>query len=95
MAVYKLTPIPGTETVLAWHQSYCSEPCWVDAASEPEARKAATLATAKVRAVGARGAEPPGWPWMNESLSECVLDDAGISVPPGIVIGKSGRRYGD
>ena len=95
VAVYKLSPISGTESPLAWHQSYCTETCWVNAGSEAEARKAATSATAKMRGRGASGEEPAGWPWENHSLSECVLDNSGVSVPLGKVLGESGRLYRD
>jgi hypothetical protein len=95
VAVYKLSPISGTQSALAWHQSYCTEICWVNADTEVEARKAATMATAKVRVPGASGEEPVGWPWENHSLSLCILDNSGVSVPPGKVLGKSGRLYGD
>jgi hypothetical protein len=95
VAVYKLTPISGKEAALAWHQSYCRETCWVNAGSEGEARIAATVSTAKMRSPDAQGVEPPGWPWENNSLSECVLDNTGVSVPPGKVLGKSGRLYPD
>ena len=93
MAVYRLSPIAGTESVLAWQQSYCSEVCWVNASSETEARQAATLATAKARTPTARGTNPPGWPWENPSLSTCELDYSGVTVPAGKVLGKSGRLY--
>jgi hypothetical protein len=95
MAVYKLSPILGAASALAWHQSFCREDCWVNADSAEEARRQATIATAKMRNRGADGKKPAGWPWDNHSLSECVIDNSGVSVPRGKVLGKSGRLYGD
>jgi hypothetical protein len=95
MTVYKLFPIVGTESALAWQQSYCREICWVNADSDTEARKKVTAKTAKTRTLSASGEGPPGWPWENPSLSICTIDEAGVSVPPGKVLGESGKLYGD
>jgi hypothetical protein len=93
MAVYKLSPIASGRSALAWHQSYCLEVCWVNATSVNHARNETTLRTAKMASPNAQGENPPGMPWQNDSLSDCSIDDSGVSVPLGKVLGMSGKLY--
>jgi hypothetical protein len=93
LAVYKLSPIAAGRSALAWHQSYCTEVCWVNASSVAHARNEATLKTAKMLSPNASGQNPPRMPWENDTLSDCAIDDSGVNVPLGNVLGKSGRLY--
>jgi hypothetical protein len=94
VAVYRLSPISGKESALAWHQSCCAEICWVNASSETEARKDVTEKTLKAKPVKKYETKQQG-PWDDASLSNCTIDETGVSVPPGKVLEKSGKLYGD
>ena len=87
MAVYRLTPIEGTQNFDQWQNSSLKPQClWVQAADEHDARQQVASATT----VGGELLPARKWapPWTDPALVSCGYDETRV-VPSGIIRVKS------
>ncbi len=90
MPTYRLDPIDSTDP--RWRaQSYVTECVWVSADTPGQARDLVAGRTAVARASTGPHAPIHPAPWLDESMSICVLDTSRTDVPIGIVMRVDGR----
>jgi hypothetical protein len=93
MPAYRLDRVAGTERDPEWSRTTLSEPCWVNASSEDQARDRVCRATG-IASSGPKiiGSLLPTCPWNNAALTTCVVDPE-AHVDEGIVMSRSGVAY--
>jgi hypothetical protein len=91
MTIFFLQPKDGDTSHQRWEATFLKEGCWVRAHSEGQARQKVQRATIQMLDVR-HGEKILNSPWVDGSLTDCVIDETpGLYVPEGVIVTVSGK----